>query len=159
MPYAQNPELAERGRKRMGLLSDKTLGGREKLNYLSQVISEAWADGVNIEPWLQARALIAVMGPAVEALLRGESVADLLEIHESEDDLNGFVRDCTLAQVSTSEVSPRIDVAVERAIDLLSDSKVLNAVNALYAHLLHNGTTDGKTAARLIGDALGTEAV
>ena len=52
----------------------------------------------------------------------------------------------------------RIDAAVERAIELLGDSNVIAAVNALATHLLTNGTTDGKTAARIIGDAMETEA-
>ena len=52
----------------------------------------------------------------------------------------------------------RIDAAVERAIELLGDSNVIAAVNALATHLLNNGTTDGKTAARIIGDAMETEA-
>ncbi len=151
--------VAKRVHERMGFLPGKTLGGREGFNHLSQVISEARADGVDIEPWLQARAVIAVMGSAVEALVRNKPFFDIWESHESEDDLIGFVEDCTVAQVPASEVSSRIDAAVERANELLKDSNVIDAVNALATQLLHNGTTDGKTAARIIGDAMGTEAV
>ena len=68
-------------------------------------------------------------------------------------------QDCTVAQMPTSELSSRIDAAVEHAVELLSDSNVIAAVSALATHLLHNGTKDGKTAARIIGDAMGIEAV
>ena len=152
-------EVAKRVGDRMGIRPGKTLAGLEGLDHLSQNISEARADGVDIEPWLQARALIAVMGPAVEALFREKPVDEILESHESEDDLRGLIQDCTVAQVPTSELSSRIDAAVERAVELLSDSNVIAAVNALATHLLHNGTTDGKTAARIISDAMGIEAV
>ena len=152
-------QMAKRVGERMGFLPGKTLGGREGFNHLSQIISEARADGVDIEPWLQARAVIAVMGSAVEALVRNKPFFDIWESHESEHDLIGFVEDCTVAEVPASEISSRIDAAVERAIELLKDSHVIAAVNALATQLLQHGTTDGKTAARIIGDEMRTEAV
>ena len=145
-------------RMRAGLQSGETLVGRQSFDYFSKVISEARADGVDIESWLQARALFSVMGPVVEAVFREKPVDEVLHSSESEDDVRGFVRDCMIAQVPTSEFSTRIDAAVERAIELMGDSKVVAAVNALANHLFHNGTTDGKTAARIIGDAMETEA-
>ena len=151
-------QVRNRVAEREGISSDTALVGRKALDHLSQVISEARAEGVDIESWLQARALISVMGPAVEARLREKPVAEILESDESEGDLRGFIQDCTIAQVPTSEIDARIDAAIDRAVELLGDSNVIGAVNALAKHLLHNGTTDGETAVRIIGDAMETEA-
>ena len=151
-------QVINRVAERTGVPLETLPAGREGLDFLSQVISEARAEGVDIESWLQARALIAVMGPAVEALLKAKPVAEILESDESEGDLRGFIQDCTIAQVPTSELSSRIGAAAERASELLSDSNVIAAVNALAAHLLHNGTTEGKTAVRIIGEVMETEA-
>ena len=152
-------QVGKRVAERERIHSGAALVEREWLDHLSQVISEARAEGVDIESWLQARALISVMGPAVEAMLREKPIAEILESDESEGDLRGFIQDCMIAKVSESEFSPRIDAAVERAVEFLGDSNVIAAVNALAAHLLNNGTTDGKTAVRIIGEAMETEAV
>jgi hypothetical protein len=150
--------VAKRLGERKGFLEGIESGGRDGFDRLSEIISEARADGADIETWLQARALIAVMGPAVEALAREKPFYDIWEGQESEHDLISFVQDCTVAQVPTSEIITRIDAAVDRAFDSLKDSNVIDAVNALATHLLNNGTTDGKAAARIIGDAMATEA-
>ena len=144
-------QVIKRVAERTGFPLEMLPAGRERLDFLSQVISEARAEGADIESWLQARALISVMGPAVEAMLREKPVAEILESDESEGDLRGFIQDCTIAQIPTSEIDARIVAAVERAVELLGDSNVIAAVNALGAHLLHNGTTDWETAARHIG--------
>lgn len=119
---------------------------------LPRIVSEARANGANIEAWLRARTLIAVMGPAVEAMIKGMTVAEVLESYESENDLAGCVKDCQAAHVS--DFAERIDEAIARACKYLSRQSVCGAVNALAAHLVKNGTTDGATAARIIETAL-----
>ena len=123
------------------------------LDFLSRVVSKARENGADIETWLRARALIAVMGPAVEAVATRKNIHDVLNGYECENDLNGFTRDCITAQVQ-DEVEKRIDDAIRLAVEHLIRQDVCDAVNALTTHLVKNGSTSGKTAARIIGDAL-----
>ena len=121
--------------------------------FLSRVVSKARENGADIETWLRARALIAVMGSAVEAAATRKNIHDVLYGYECENDLNGFTRDCIAAQVQ-DEVEKRIDDAVRRALEYLMRQDVCDAVNALATHLVKNGSTSGKTATRIIGGAL-----
>ena len=97
------------------------------------------------------------MGPVVEATATQKEVYDVWNSYECEGDKRDFVTDCVIAQVPVSEIEPRINSAIQRAQEYLSRQDVCDAVNALAAHLVENGSTDGTTAARIIGAALKSE--
>ena len=126
------------------------------LEELQRKAEEAEAAGVDIDKWLKATTLIAVMGPIVEAQVTKQEVDVVLNSYVAENDVGIFVRNCRIGN-RIDEVEEYYDTAVDQAIEHLGETKTLKAIWDLGTHLMKYGTTDGKTAARIIKAALEDE--
>lgn len=113
------------------------------------IVNAAKVGGADIQKWLRARGLIAVMGAVAEGALTGETVDNLLCGGPTFGDLANLWSDYNAAKMLGS-FDAGVEDAITRAIELLQRPKVIRALNALSRHLYENGTTDGKTAAAII---------
>ena len=119
----------------------------------TQALSEAKDKAIDIEKWLRASVLISVMGPVIEAVITKQSIDDIINCYECEDDIRDIVTNCDVAGVR-DQFEEYMDTAIEQALDHLSKPEINNAVDKLAAHVFRNDKTDGKTAVRIIEAAL-----
>ena len=129
------------------------IDGETNHSLSTQAVAEARDKGADIEKWLRARALIAVMGPVVEAGITKQNIDDIINSDECENDIRVIVTDCDMAGVR-DQFEEYINAAIEQAIEHLTKPDINNALNKLAAHVFRNDKTDGKTAARIIKAAL-----
>ncbi len=106
--------------------------------------------------WVEARAILTVFGPMVEAKQRNMMFADVWEGDEAKGDRRDIEGDGVAAGLSHDEIAVVIKSAVDRVFDYLQQTNVIDAVNALGRHLRRHGTTSGKRAAAIIRDAMET---
>ena len=88
-----------------GLQDGGTMSGQKANEALCRSVSQARADGADIERWLGRSALVAVMGALVESLKWKKPIDDVLYGHECENDVGGFVGYCRAAGQVTSLVA------------------------------------------------------
>ena len=138
----------------MGIAAGSTLSGRQALDLVKEVLAVGRSEGIDVDAWVGARAVVAVFGPMVEAGVREVPFQDVWDGYEAEDDVTGIVGDGVAAGLSSDEIGAVIETAKHRVLDYLQEPKVGNAVNALGNHLLEHGTTAGERAAAIIRDAM-----
>jgi hypothetical protein len=115
------------------------------------------AAGIDVLAWARAKTVIAVAGPISEAFYTQREISAVIESPECANDLNDAIRDCTLAGMSGDDKVATMDWAVERATTLLSAPNVWQAVTILADSLPSSGRMQGKRAAQIIVQALGSE--
>lgn len=126
------------------------------LEDLRRKAEEAEAGGVDIDKWLKANALIAVMGPIVEAQVTKQEVDVVLDSYVAENDVGIFVRNCRIGN-RIDRVEEYYDSAIDEAIKHLEKTNTRKAIWDLGTHLMQYGTTSGKVAAKIIKDVFEDE--
>ncbi len=146
--------LVPAAREKLGILAPVTLSGRQSFDLFKEVLTAGRNEGIDVDAWVEARAIITVFGPMVEAMQRKMTFADVWDGDEAEGDRRGIVGDGVAAGLSPDEIAVVIESAVDRVLDYLQQTNVIDAVNALGRHLRRHGTTSGKRAAAIIRDAM-----
>jgi hypothetical protein len=123
-----------------------------------RAVAIASAEGADISKWLNAKALIAVFGPAAEAVITRKSFEEVLHSYECEGDLRDLVRDCTYAGLESSEIQSMIDDAAKKCVSLIQRPEICAAINALAKQLPNAGRMKGQDAVAIIGRAIGGRA-
>ena len=154
MLTAELGALVPAAREKLGLLAASTLSGRQSLDLVKEVLTAGRNEGIDVNAWVEARAIVSVFGPMVEAMQRKMTFDDVWNGYEAEDDLGGIVGDGVAAGLSPDEIAVVIKSAVDRVVDYLQQTNVLDAVNALGRHLQRHGTTSGKRASAIIRGAM-----
>ncbi len=153
MLSAELDALVPAAREKLGISATGTLSGRQSLD-LKEVLTTGRAEGIDVNAWFEARAIIAVFGPTVEAMQREMAFADVWHGYEAESDYAGIVRDGVAAGLSPDEIAVVIETAVDRVLAYLQQTNVCNAVVVLGRHVHRHGTTSGKRAAAIIRNAM-----
>ena len=111
-------------------------------------------EGIDVNAWLEARAIITVFGPMVEAMQRKMTFTDVWDGEQRDGDRRDIVEGGVAAGLTPGEISAVINRAADRVVDYLQQTNVIDAVNALGRHLQRHGTTSGKRAAAIIRGAM-----
>ena len=146
--------LVPAAREKLGILAAGTLSGRQSFDLVKEVLTAGRNEGIDVNAWVEARAILTVFGPMVEAMHRKMTFADVWNGDEAEGDLRGIVGDGIAAGLSPDEIQVVIESAADRVVNYLQQTNVCAAVNALGQHLRQHGTTSGKRAAAIIRDAM-----
>ncbi len=154
MLSAELDALVPAAKEKLGILATGTLSGRQSFDLVKEVLTTGRNEGIDVDAWFEARAIIAVFGPTVEAMQREMAFADVWDGYESESDYAGIVRDGVVAGLSPDEIAVVIEGVVDRVVVYLQQTNVCDAVNALGWHLRRHGTTPGKRAAAIIQGAM-----
>ncbi len=136
-------------REKLGLLGASTYSGQQAFDLMKGVLTAGRSKGIDVDAWVEARAIITVFGPMVEAAQRGMQFTDIWDGEQAEGDQRDIVGDGVAVGLSPDEISAVIDRAGDRVVDYLQQENVIDAVNALGRHLQRHGTTSGKRAAAI----------
>jgi len=154
MLTAELGELVPAASEKLGILAGNALSGRQSFDLVKEVLTAGRNKGIDVNAWVEARAIVAVFGPMVEAQQREMPFTDVWDGEQGDGDRRDIVGDGVAAGLSTDEISAVIKRAVNRVIDYLQQDNVVGAVNALGRHLQRHGTTSGKRAAAIIRNAM-----
>ena len=146
--------LVPAAEERLGIVAPATLSGRQSFDLFKEVLTVGRDNGIDVNAWVEARAIVSVFGPMVEAMQRKMTFDDVWNGYEAEDDLGGIVGDGVAAGLSPDEIEVVIESAKDRVVGYLQQTNVLDAVNALGRHLRRHGTTSGKRASAIIRGAM-----
>jgi hypothetical protein len=135
------------------------IDGETDLALVSNLIRDAIARGFEISNWLEARALIAVLGPMAEAIVSQKTFYDVWDSDACESDQKGLFRDCVLAGMGLEYMDSLVRRAAEKAAGLFQRPEVVAAVKALANALPKSGVMSGKDAVAIIGFAMGRQDV
>ncbi len=139
---------------KLGISAGSTVSGLRALDLVKDVLTVGRDEGIDVDAWVEARAVIVVFGPMVEAAQRGMQFSDIWDGEQAEGDQRDIVGDGVAAGLSPDEISAVINHAADRVVDYLQQTNVIDAVNALGRHLQQHGTTSGKRAAAIIRGAM-----
>ena len=140
--------------KKLGILAPATLSGRQSFDLMKEVLTAGRDEGIDVNAWVEARAIFTVFGPMVEAMQRGMPFTDVWDGEQGDGDRRDIVADGVVAGLTPDEIGVVIKSAVDRVVDYLQQTNVVDAVNALGRHLQRHGTTSGKRAAAIIRGAM-----
>jgi hypothetical protein len=110
--------------------------------------------GIDVVSWAKAKALIAVFGPAAEAIYTGREIEEVMSSPECANDLAAAYRECTLAGMTRQAATNCIHAAIDDARTKLADQRVWGSVQRLADNLRLQGRLEGKRAAEIIARAL-----
>ncbi len=83
--------LVPAAREKLGILTAGTLSRRQSFDLAKEVLTAGRNEGIDVNAWVEARAIVAVFGPMVEAIQRKMTFADVWNGDEAEGDLRGIV--------------------------------------------------------------------
>ncbi len=139
---------------KLGISAGSTVSGLQALDLVKDVLTVGRDEGIDVDAWVEARAILTVFGPMVEAMQRGLPFTDIWDGEQGDGDRRDIIGDGVAAGLSPDEISAVINRAADRVVDYLQQTNVIDAVNALGRHLQRHGTTSGKRAAAIIRGAM-----
>ena len=133
----------------------KGFGSTPTVALIAGLISEAKADGVNVDKWLRGQLLQITMGAAAEAKYTGTSIEAIWRGDACASDRADAVRACvTYAGLPPEQAETRIVEALARANSLADNVNVYRAVRLLADKLPTSGSMSGPRAAEILLEAL-----
>jgi len=119
---------------------------------LTAAVGACKANGIDVEMWASARALICMAGPVAEALFTNRSLRECA--NECQSDLGDATRYCLAAGMTTQEATKVCNGALDWAREVFDDPRNWAAVLALADSLPSGGRINGKQTEKIITGAM-----
>ena len=123
-----------------------------------QFVSQAKSEGADIRTWLNAQALVIIMGPLAEACATGQAIETVLLSDASQGDLQDLYRYCKWAATTEDDAETVLEDAIQRGIKLTRRPRILAAINCTARLLIGGREISGKEVIAIIEQAISDDA-
>jgi hypothetical protein len=121
---------------------------------MTETIKIALEKGVDNSPWVRAKIVVAVGGPAAEATAKGEPFSKMWDAPECANDFGAALATCVAAGYSDEEAVREINGSGKVMMEMYSVPSVWNALLKLAVSLNFKRKLKGNAAWRIYSDAL-----
>ncbi len=106
----------------LGISAGSAVSGLQALDLVQDVLTVGRDEGIDVDAWVEARAIIIVFGPMVEAMQRGIPFTDVWDGEQGDGDRRDIIENGMAAGLSSDEIAVIIESAVDHVGDYLQQT-------------------------------------
>jgi hypothetical protein len=119
-----------------------------------QFVWQAKLEGADVRTWLNAKALVIIMGPLAEACATGQAIENVLLSNASRGDLEDLSRYCKWAAITEDDAGKVLADAIQRGIELTRQPRISTAIHRAAQQLIGKSEISGKEIVAVIEQAI-----